>query len=103
MTRKDLASLSRDELIDLMLAESARLQAFRADHDELKLELKKGRKPPTNSSSSSQLTLSEQKSNAQTRASARVCIYLDNVRLGQAFCFLRVLWSENTCSKLLNC
>ena len=54
MTRNDLAQMSRDELIDLILAEHAQLEALRLDYEALKMKLEKSKKPPTNSSNSSQ-------------------------------------------------
>ena len=61
MTQDELAQKSRDELIDLVLAEQAQLEAtqelvvqLQADNEALKLKLEKGKKPPTNSSNSSQ-------------------------------------------------
>jgi transposase len=61
MTQDELAQKSRDELIDLVLAEHAQLEAtqelvaqLQADNEALKLKLEKGKKPPTNSSNSSQ-------------------------------------------------
>ena len=63
MTRDDLARKSRDELIELILAEHAHLEALRADYEALKLKLEKGKKPPTNSSNSSQPPSRDQKPN----------------------------------------
>jgi transposase len=61
MTQDELAQKSRDELIDLVLAEHAQLEAtqelvalLQAEVEVLKLKLEKGKKPPTNSSNSSQ-------------------------------------------------
>jgi len=61
MTQDELAQKSRDELIDLVLAEHRQLEALqvafaqlKADNEALKLKLEKGKKPPTNSSNSSQ-------------------------------------------------
>lgn len=67
MTRNDLAQLSRDELIDLILAEHGQLEALRADYEALKMKLEKGRKPPTNSSNSSQPPSKDQKSDLSKR------------------------------------
>ena len=61
MNHDDLARMSRDELIDLILAEHAQLEALRADYEALKLKLEKGKKPPTNSSNSSQPPSRDQK------------------------------------------
>jgi transposase len=63
MTQDDLARLSREELIELILAEYAELQALRADYEALKLKLEKGKKPPTNSGNSSQPASRDQKVN----------------------------------------
>ena len=54
MIRNDLAQMSRDELIDLILAEHAQLEALQLDYEALKMKLEKSKKPPTNSSNSSQ-------------------------------------------------
>jgi transposase len=62
MTRDDLARMSRDELIDLALADYAKLQALQAEVEALKMKLEKGKKPPTNSSNSSQPPSRDQKS-----------------------------------------
>ena len=63
MTQNELARLSREELIELILAEYAELQALRADYEALKLKLEKGNKPPTNSGNSSQPPSQDQKVN----------------------------------------
>lgn len=63
MTQDDLARLSREELIDLLLAEHAQLESLRADYEALKLKLEKGKKPPTNSGNSSQPPSRDQKVN----------------------------------------
>ena len=70
MTQDDVAQLSREELVELVLAEYAQLEALReivvqlqADNEALKLKLEKGKKPPTNSSNSSQPPSRDQKSN----------------------------------------
>jgi transposase len=61
MHRDELSQLSKDDLIDLMLAhaeKTAALQAalveLKAEYEALRLKLDKGKKPPTNSSNSSQ-------------------------------------------------
>jgi transposase len=56
MTRQDLAHLSSDELIDLVLEKQAEIEALR-------LKLEKNKKPPTNSGNSSQPPSRDQKSN----------------------------------------
>jgi transposase len=63
MTQDELARLSREELIDLILAEHAQLETLRADYEALKLKLEKGKKPPTNSGNSSQPPSRDQKVN----------------------------------------
>ena len=61
MTQDDLAQMSREELIDLVLAEHGQLEALqagfaqlKADNEALRMKLEKSKKPPTNSSNSSQ-------------------------------------------------
>jgi transposase len=56
MTRDDLVRMSRDELIDLVLEKQAEVEALR-------LKLEKNKKPPTNSSNSSQPPSQDQKAN----------------------------------------
>ncbi len=63
MTRDDLARMSRDELIDKVLADYATLQQLQAEIEALKLKLEKGKKPATNSSNSSQPPSRDQKVN----------------------------------------
>jgi transposase len=61
MTQDDLAQMSRDELIQLILTQyqqnvalQAAIAQLKADNEALRLKLEKGKKPPTNSSNSSQ-------------------------------------------------
>ncbi len=54
MTRDDLAQMSREELIQLILAQYEQLLQLKADYEALRLKVEKGKKPPTNSSNSSQ-------------------------------------------------
>jgi len=61
MTQDDLSQLSRDELIQLILTQYQQNVALqeavaqlKADNEALRLKLEKGKKPPTNSSNSSQ-------------------------------------------------
>jgi transposase len=61
MTRTDLAQLSHDELIDLVLAQAEQNDKLRAELEALRLKLEKGRKPPTNSGNSSQPPSRDQK------------------------------------------
>jgi transposase len=63
MTREDLARMSRDELIDLVLAEYTKLHQMQAEIEALKLKMEKNKKPPTNSSNSSQPPSRDQKPN----------------------------------------
>src|SRR5512136_1834898 len=63
MTRDDLAQMSRDELVEQVLADHARLQELQAEIEALRLKLEKNKKPPTNSSNSSQPPSRDQKSN----------------------------------------
>src|SRR5512135_283558 len=56
MTRDDLARKSRDELIDIVLEKQAEIEALR-------LKLEKNKKPPANSSNSSQPPSRDQKPN----------------------------------------
>jgi len=71
MTQEDTAQLSREELVELVLAEHRQLEALqamitqlRAENDALKLKLEKNKKPPTDSSNSSQPPSRDQKRNA---------------------------------------
>jgi hypothetical protein len=52
MTQDDLAQLSREELIQIILAQAEQLPQLIADYEALRLKLEKGKKPPTNSSNS---------------------------------------------------
>jgi transposase len=63
MTHEDLAQKSVDELIDLILAMHAQLVALQGEYEALKVKLEKGKKPPTNSSNSSQPPSLDQKTN----------------------------------------
>src|SRR5512136_376698 len=63
MTHDELAQMSREELIELVLAEYAQLQQLRAEVEALKLKMEKNKKPPTNSSNSSQPPSRDQKAN----------------------------------------
>jgi len=71
MTQEDMAQLSREELVEMVLAEHAQLEAsqeiiaqLQADIEALKLKLEKGKRPSTNSNNSSQPPSRDQKSNA---------------------------------------
>ena len=61
MNRDELSQLSKDDLIDMMLAQAEKMAALqaalvelKAEYEALRLKLEKGKKPPTNSSNSSQ-------------------------------------------------
>jgi transposase len=61
MTQDDLAQMSCEELIDLVLAQFGQITKLQADFEALKMKLEKGKKPPTNSSNSSQPPSRDQK------------------------------------------
>jgi transposase len=61
MTRTDLARLSHDDLIDLVLAQAEQNSKLQAEIEALRLKLEKGKKPPTNSGNSSQPPSQDQK------------------------------------------
>ena len=63
MTQDDLAQMSREELIELVHAQFGQITKLQADFEALKMKLEKGKKPPTNSSNSSQPPSRDQKSN----------------------------------------
>ena len=63
MTQGDLAQMSRDQLIELILAQFGQITKLQADYEALKMKLEKGKKPPTNSSNSSQPPSRDRKSN----------------------------------------
>jgi len=67
MTRLDLAQVSQDELIDLILAQAQQMAKLQAEVEVLRLKLDKGKKPPTNSGNSSQPPSKDQKSNASDK------------------------------------
>jgi transposase len=63
MVRKELAQLSREELIDMVLAQFEQMTQLRSEVEALRMKLQKNQKPPTNSSNSSQPPSRDQKSN----------------------------------------
>jgi transposase len=63
MTQNDVAQMSRDELIQLVWQQYEQNLKLQAEVEALKLKLEKGRKPPTNSSNSSQPPSQDQKAN----------------------------------------
>jgi transposase len=54
MTQDNLAELSRDELIQIILVQAEQMAQLKAEIEALRLKLEKGKKPPMNSSNSSQ-------------------------------------------------
>ena len=64
LVRKDLAQLSREELIDMVLAQFEQMSKLQAEMDALRLKLQKNQKPPTNSSNSSQPPSQDQRAAA---------------------------------------
>jgi transposase len=64
MTQDDLTRMSREELIELALQVYGQNVKLQAEIEALKLKLGKGKKPPTNSSNSSQPPSQDQKPNA---------------------------------------
>lgn len=63
MTQDELARMSREELIQWALEQWEENTKLRADNDALRMKLEKGKKPPTNSSNSSQPPSQDQKAN----------------------------------------
>src|SRR6185369_4063549 len=63
MTRNDLAQMSQDELIDLVLAQAQQNAKLQAEIEALRMKLEKGKKPPTDSGNSSQPPSRDQKGN----------------------------------------
>jgi transposase len=54
MTRNEMAELSRDELIDLILMQAEQKAVLQSEVEALRKKLEQGKKPPTNSGNSSQ-------------------------------------------------
>jgi transposase len=63
MTQNDLSKLSKEELIELTLQTYEQNEQLKAEIEALKLKLEKNKKPPTNSSNSSQPPSQDQKMN----------------------------------------
>jgi transposase len=63
MTQDDLSKLSKEELIELALQLYGENVQLKTDNEALKLKVEKGKKPPTNSSNSSQPPSQDQKAN----------------------------------------
>jgi transposase len=73
MTRDELAQLSKEALIEVILTQAEQIAALQAamaqlkeDYEALRLKLEKGKKPPTNSSNSSQPPSQDQKRSLPT-------------------------------------
>jgi transposase len=63
MTRNDLAQLDREALIELVLKQFEQMTQLQAEVEALRMKLEKNKKPPSNSSNSSQPPSRDQKSN----------------------------------------
>jgi transposase len=63
MTRDDLTQLSREALIELVLEQFEQITKLQAELEALRMKLEKNKKPPSDSSNSSQPPSRDQKSN----------------------------------------
>ena len=63
MTREDLAQLNREALIELVLKQFEQMTQLQAEVEALRMKLEKNKKPPSNSSNSSQPPSRDQKNN----------------------------------------
>lgn len=63
MTRNEMAQLSREELMDLILLQAQQLAVLQSEVEALRKKLEQGKKPPTNSGNSSQPPSRDWKSN----------------------------------------
>jgi transposase len=63
MTEHEATQLTHEELVKLVLAQAQQIEALKKENEVLRLKLEKGRKPPSNSSNSSQPPSRDQKSN----------------------------------------
>jgi transposase len=61
MGKSELETLTKDELIQLILAQNEQLTKLQADYEALKLKFEKNQKPPTSSKNSSQPPSRDQK------------------------------------------
>ncbi len=61
MGKTDFETLTKDELIQLILAQYEQLTKLQADYEALKLKFEKNQKPPTSSKNSSQPPSRDQK------------------------------------------
>ena len=66
MGKTDFETLTKDELIELILAQYEQLTKLQADYEALKLKFEKNQKPPTSSRNSSQPPSRDQKGNLPT-------------------------------------
>lgn len=71
MTRNEMAQMSRDELMDLILLQAQQLAVLQAEIEVLRQKLEQGKKPPTNSGNSSQPPSRDWKSNLPTERTKR--------------------------------
>src|SRR4030042_3180924 len=62
MGKSELDALTKDELIQMILAQYEQLTKLQADYEALKLKFEKNQKPPTSSKNSSQPPRRDQKS-----------------------------------------
>jgi transposase len=63
MTRDEMAQMSRDKLMDLILLQAQQIAVLQAEIEALRKKLEQGKKPPTNSGNSSQPPSRDWKSN----------------------------------------
>lgn len=71
MTRNEMAHMSRDELMDLILVQAQQIAVLQAEIEALHQKLEQGKKPPTNSGNSSQPPSRDWKSNLPTERKKR--------------------------------
>lgn len=71
MTRNEMAQMSRDELMDLILLQAQQIAVLQSEVEALRQKLEQGKKPPTNSGNSSQPPSRDWKSNLPTERKKR--------------------------------
>lgn len=71
MTRNEMAQMSRDELMDVILLQAQQIGVLQAEIESLRQKLEQGKKPPTNSGNSSQAPSRDWKSNLPTERKKR--------------------------------
>lgn len=71
MTRNEMAEMSRDELMDLILLQAQQIAVLQAEIETLRKKLEQGKKPPPNSGNSSQPASRDWKSNLPTERKKR--------------------------------